>query len=118
MPLFNFHKQFAADVESGKKRQTIRARRKDGIRPQVGQTAFLYTGTRTKACRKLGEYPIKAVRLVFISEFGALGKEGLFDANKSLDEFAHDDGFESWKAMVDWFKKTHGLPFEGDLIKW
>lgn len=58
MPMFNFKKQFADSVESGEKRQTIRARRKN--RPQVGQTAYLYTGARTKACRKLGECVIRA----------------------------------------------------------
>ena len=121
MPLFNFQKQFAPAVESGEKRQTIRARRKN--RPQVGQTAFLYTGTRTKACRKLGEHIIQGVHEIVIGSRGIIFSPN--DATEytesdagMLDYFAKEDGFENWKAMRDWFKETHGLPFEGDLIQW
>jgi hypothetical protein len=115
MPLFNFQKQFAADVESRKKRQTIRAKRKN--RPKVGQTAYLYTGARTKACTKLGEATIKAVYSIRISRIG-IRAEGFCDAIKPVEEMARDDGFENFEAMLDWFYKTHGLPFEGDLIQW
>ena len=31
---------------------------------------------------------------------------------------AKADGFGSWEEMLDWFEKTHGLPFEGLLIRW
>jgi len=119
MPLFNFQKQFAADVESGEKRQTIRARRKN--RPKVGQTAFLYTGARTKACRKLGKEPITVVTPVFIHKSGvAVGSVCIGEKHEkpALDGFAKNDGFESWNDMRSWFQKTHGLPFAGDLIKW
>jgi hypothetical protein len=119
MPLFNFQKQFAPDVESGEKRQTIRARRKN--RPQVGQTAYLYTGARTKACRKLGEEKIVRVVPVLISNDGlAIGASalGVKFEKQELDTFAKNDGFQSWESMRDWFKNTHGLPFPGDLIQW
>jgi len=121
MPLFNFQKQFAPAVESGEKRQTIRAKRK--IRPQVGQTAFLYTGTRTKACRKLGEAEIVEVCPVLIGGNGCLinyDVRGEYPINEQweLDQFAAADGFENWESMRDWFKEKYGLPFEGDLIKW
>ncbi len=53
MGAYNFRAQFAEDVESGRKTQTIRAERKDGRRPKVGDTLKLYTGMRTKACRLL-----------------------------------------------------------------
>jgi len=117
MPLFNFQKQFAADVESGRKRQTIRARRK--IRPQVGQTAFLYTGTRTKACRKLGEAKIRVVADVMIFAQGVvIGTTITIVRQADQDQFARADGFKDWAEMRDWFANTHGLPFKGDLIKW
>jgi len=121
MPLFNFQKQFAKVVESGEKRQTIRAKRKN--RPKVGQTAYLYTGVRTKACRKLGEYPIENVQSIMIGgkgicfSFDELGEYCESDP-AMLDSIACEDGFENWNAMCDWFDKTYGLPFEGDLIKW
>lgn len=124
MPVFNFQKQFADSVERGEKRQTIRANRKDGIRPQVGQTAFLYTAARTKACRKLGEHPIEDVIPVLIGGKGIIFNPGSLQFEwiesdpAELDNEAKADGFKDWNAMRDWFSKTHGLPFEGYLIKW
>ncbi len=118
MPAFNFQKQFAPSVESGEKRQTIRSPRK--IRPEAGQAAHLYTGLRTKACRKLGEHEIKSVKPIIITQagVGSMGDIVAIYSRDALDKFARADGFESWTAMRDWFDKTHGLPFEGDLIKW
>lgn len=53
MPALSFQKQFADQVATGKKRQTIRAWRK---RPFfTGDKLYLYTGLRTSSCRKLGE---------------------------------------------------------------
>ncbi len=118
MPLFNFQPQFAADVESGKKRQTIRARRKN--RPKAGQTAYLYTGTRTKACRKLGKVKIKSVEPIYICNqlFELWIGANDYGKMEDLNRLAKEDGFEDWFEMRSWFKKTHGLPFHGDLIKW
>jgi len=51
MPALNFQARFADAVERGDKTQTIRAPRK---RPfKVGDNLYLYTGMRTKWCRKL-----------------------------------------------------------------
>lgn len=36
----------------------------------------------------------------------------------SQDCFAIDDGFQDMGEMREWFAKTHGLPFDGWLIKW
>jgi len=120
MPAFNFKKQFADKVERKEKKQTIRARRKDGRNPQVGQTAYLYFGMRTKGCRKLGEGLITSVEAVCIERNG-------YSVNLFLDHglcwnekesLAKKDGFESFDEMVQWFEKTHGFPFYGFLIKW
>ena len=64
MPLLNFQKRFVTQVESGRKRQTIRAMRK--IPFKVGDKLFLYTGLRTKDCRKLGEVICERVRHILI----------------------------------------------------
>lgn len=72
MPAINFKKQFAPAVESGEKRQTIRARRQDGRDPVAGQTLYLYTGIRTKGCRKLGEVTCKETQQITIEENGAI----------------------------------------------
>lgn len=101
------------------KRQTIRAIRKAG-NPKVGDVLFLYTGARTKACRKLGKVVCTAREDIHINEEGiAFGQRLLIEDNRDArDRFARADGFSSWEQMRDWFAATHGLPFTGQLIKW
>ena len=114
MPALNFQKRFAADVESGKKCQTIRAARK---RPfKVGDRLFLYIGMRTKGCRKLKEAVCTGAKPVLLDR-------GLFvvDGEKCNDRqaAAEADGFDDYDHMCVWFEGNHGpLPFEGVLIEW
>ena len=132
MPALNFQKQFADAVESGKKLQTIRAYRKDKRDPKPGDTLYLYTGMRTKQCRKLGEVECKDVKHFALTvrgpsgnvnmtlncgfAFGSLSGGGQFRSR--MTRLARADGFASAEEMVKWFEKTHGLPFEGLLIRW
>jgi len=120
MPAINFKKQSAPAVESGEKKQTIRALRKDG-RPSatVGGPLMLYTGMRTKVCRKLKDAVCKSVSPVLIKEYGP-GIEVFIDGAMILNthDFAKADGFKSEVEFFDFFEKTHGLPFEGVLIEW
>ena len=129
MPALNFQERFAPLVESGEKRQTIRAYRKDKRDPKVGDTLYLYTGMRTKACRKLMESRCTDVRRfeIHVTDEGGLywllGEDATDDHCQVLttDECAQiaiADGFNGHYAMTDWFDKTHGLPFEGLLIRW
>jgi len=67
MPAYNFKERFAADVESGKKRQTIRRKRKRPTKP--GDVLYLYVGMRTKRCRKLREAPCESVVSILIMGF-------------------------------------------------
>lgn len=125
MPALNFKAQFAPLVESGEKCQTIRAYRKDKRDPRVGDTLYLYTGMRTKQCRNLG-----TVRCSSVTQFKILHGFDQWVAMKqignvlkrfcgeSADTLAIDDGFEDFAEMCTWFDKTHGLPFEGLLIRW
>lgn len=117
MPAYNFKKEFAEKVESGLKRQTIRKTRKDGKRPVVGTTAYLYAGMRTKNCKKLGEHVIKSVHNISIKMSGVY-IDNVHITSNPLIKLAQLDGFDSYTAMFDFFFKTHGLPFEGHLIKW
>lgn len=116
MPSLNFMEQFADDVESGQKLQSIRATN----RFKVGDTVYLYTGMRQKGCRKLGEgivtevYPIK----IESDTFGICNRKRFQFGKCAKRSFAKKDGFTNWAAMRDWFSKTHGLPFRGWLIKW
>lgn len=120
MPAISFQKQFADAVEAGDKLQTIRASRRDG-KPTatVGQTLYLYTGMRTKSCRKLGEAICTCTAQFVITE----GRDMIIDGTPirsmgSEDRFAENDGFANAGAMVDWFEEIHGLPFHGTLIEW
>ncbi len=122
MPALNFQAQFAPLVESGEKRQTIRSYRKDGRDPKQGDTLYLYTGMRTKACRKLGEVRCNKVYEIVLNEryrdpsIGTLMSGCGFPC--TIDRLAKLDGFRNAAAMFDWFEDTHGLPFEGLLIRW
>lgn len=127
MPALNFMKQFAEAVESGEKKQTVRAHRKDG-RPhcKVGDTLKLYTGMMHKSCRLLNEVKCTAVRPVTITETsmfldGNLLPNSIFhrdQVEQTDNEIAEADGFDSFEAMSDWVQKSYGLPFEGVVIEW
>jgi hypothetical protein len=116
MALINFQKQFANDVEIGVKRQTIRAIRKRPIVP--GETLYLYTGLRTKNCRKLRQNECISVNSIEITTMDIIISGDSFFYYDYLNQFAVADGFTDFRSMVEWFSKTHGLPFNGWLIKW
>ena len=128
MPALNFQKQFVDQIVSGQKCQTIRAHRKDErAHATVGKHLTLYTGMRTKSCRRIGEAVVTEIQEVTIERDGIrldcswLPVE-LYARDQhepTIDEFARADGFEDFNDMRDWFEKTHGkLPFDGMLIKW
>lgn len=116
MPALNFQKQFAPKVESGEKRQTIRAKRK---RPfKLHDNLYHYTGMRTKYCRKLGESECSKVFDVIISENGTMKISDKYLNKFERNEIAKKDGFDCWNDMWLWFQKTHGFPFYGQLVMW
>lgn len=126
MPALNFKAQFADDVATGSKRQTVRAPRKDG-RPhaRIGDTIKLYTGMRTKSCRLLAEADVTWVEPIRIESTcmyrsGRLVPSSIHhrDCEQTDNEFAEADGFESFMDMAKWFDDVHGLPFEGTVIQW
>jgi len=117
MPALNFTKQFAPKVKARIKRQTIRALRKDGRNPRPGQTLYLYTGMRTKYCKKLGEAICKSVEQIAIEGSAVtIGVNRL--SFKQENALAKADGFDCFLDFMEFFRKTHGLPFYGLLIKW
>lgn len=118
MPAINFMKQFAEKIKSGKKKQTIRPLRKDCRNPRPGQSLYLYTGLRTKGCRKIGEVICKNVEQFTIEE-----NYEIFIGVRCLEleekyNLAKADGFDSFRDFVDFFIKRYGLPFYGLIIKW
>jgi hypothetical protein len=126
MPALNFKAEFAAAVEAGDKRQSVRAPRKDG-RPHCkpGDVLSLYTGMRTRQCRLLGKARVTRIdRIKIEATCMELNGRPLFsilhDRNAPMtdNEFAEADGFESFMDMANWFDQVHGLPFQGVVIHW
>ena len=117
MPLLNFKKQFVPKIESGEKTHTIRAYRKDGRNPHVGDTLYLYTGLRTKSARKLGEYKCVEVTPIYIDWWRVVLGTSELDCVE-IEALATADGFETQNEMFSFFNKTHDLPFYGLFIAW
>ena len=116
MPAYNFQKRFARLVEQGLKPNTIRARRK---RPTVvGDTLYLYTGMRSKNCRRLRVEKCTNVLPITVHARGIrLGRIALSFSECTV--LARRDGFVDFTDMRVWFKQTHGLPTRGlELICW
>ena len=106
MVAINFQPQFADDVESGKKRQTIRRK----ARCKAGDKLQLYTGQRTKACRKLLDALCVDVSDIVMP---------LLDNPLITDAFAQADGFKDSKEMQEWFRTRYKTNiFHGVLIRW
>jgi len=116
MVAFNFSPEFADAVASGAKRQTIRQTK----RAKVGDRLQLYTGQRTKQCRKLIEPDPVCTVVDYCAvrpDYLTLGDVRLHP--RDIDEFARADGFADYAAMVAWFKAKYGSPFFiGYVHKW
>lgn len=120
MPAYNFKKQFAEKVESGEKHQTFRVDRMDGYVPEIGGTAYLYTGMRTKACRKLGQAPITHVLRTIVhtgERYISIGGRTLTGSGANV--YAINDGFENADQMFEFFHEQHGeKPLKGYTVMW
>lgn len=114
MVAINFSAQFADRVQRGEKRQTIRRGRKC----EAGAALQLYTGQRTKACRKLGDAVCKDITYVGLTARGVtLGDKSKFPSD--IDEFARADGFADYAEMWKWFSERYETnSFTGYVIRW
>jgi len=119
MPALNFKAQWADKVELGEKPHSIRAWRK---RPfKVGDRVYLYTGMRTKACRKLGEsdcidaLPITIRRVQGVCT--AVIVDGDLLSKYQAIQLARADGFDDLEEFAEFFLPDNGT-FYGQLIKW
>ena len=108
MPALSFQKQFVPMIEDGSKFHTIRRKRKNPIK--VGDVLYLYTGMRTKQCRKIKDVQCSAISPVVI--YPKLGRVVLDGKMLSLDDtlrFAIRDGFAN---QMDFFKFFERYPRE------
>lgn len=132
MVAYSFKSGFVPLIQSGAKRQTIRAHRKRHARP--GEMLQLYTAMRTKQCRKI----IPDVRCVAVDEIimpaGCWTNKGDYDPIlingipvllDDLEAFARADGFQAEQShtaaheMRTFWRLYHGLGrFEGVVIRW
>lgn len=116
MVALNFSPQFADDVERRVKTCSIRITR----RANVGDRLQLFTGQRTKECRKLSAEDPVCVRV----EHVAIRPHSLTigDRTQTPDErdaFAKLDGFPDYAAMHAWFSDRYSRrTFIGWLHVW
>ena len=126
MPAYNFKAQFAPAVEAGQKLCTIRGRA-----AVVGTKAYLYTGMRTKACRKLGQGTITRCEPIIIGRDVDAFPVVVIDDRKlrmaEVWDLAKQDGFEDSEKFVDFFADSQvykTMPggdiqiFAGFMITW
>lgn len=120
-----FKPQFAPGVKAGTKRQTVRPT--PLRRPKVGDTIDCreWTGKPYRSPqRRLGLGKITLVADCRISDEGVMigtfcqSYEIMGQPGGNREKFAVADGFRSFGEMLDWFRREHGLPFVGILIKW
>jgi len=117
MALIGFHKQFADTVARGDKTQTIRKRRLHPI--CLGEYLHLYVGLKTNDARRLlPPRPCSYVADIVIQPDYTVFVGGDTIGPEYLEEIAKLDGFVNGAAMLAWFKKTYGLPFVGQIIRW
>jgi AraC-like DNA-binding protein len=128
--LIGFKRQFASLVEQylrgdkEGKNQTVRAERKDGKVPKIGEILYFYTDLCKPSCRKLGEgvcTEVFKIQITTIIEGIPQIKINGFPINNTIhsaSDIAKRDGFTSPLNFADWFKFNYGLPFTGNLIRW
>jgi hypothetical protein len=121
MVAYNFQQQFAERIADGSKTHTIRRNgKRRHARP--GERLQLYTGMRTRSCRKIIADPL-CIRVAAIwIEMGVRGIASIeIDdaAIEDLDAFAKSDGFADLAAMSQFWRDFHGLDaFGGSMIFW
>lgn len=113
MVAINFKKNFAALVEKGIKRQTIR----ENTKASSGKALQLYYGQRTRQCRKLLDAVCKATCPITLKQNQATTACG---GVGDLDAFARKDGFIDYVDMWKFFepRADENGEFHGWLIEW
>lgn len=133
MVAYSFKAQFAEPIVTLKKRQTVRGDRKRHARP--GELLQLYTGMRTKYCRKLLDHDpvcldVRPVRLILDSHHAdvitSMWIDGAYLNADEMEAFAIADGFgaalaDGWalRRMGQFWRQTHEWNnFSGVVIRW
>ena len=115
---------FIDKILSGEKRQTIRRASPKWANVKAGDKLTLYTGLRTKECRKLGEAVVKnVIPVIFIPcgngfrIYSVLG--GFVWSKDNVMDLARRDGFESVDDFYKFFIEHYGDSLDGMvIIRW
>lgn len=128
MAAYNFQRRFKGKIRTGAKRCTIRARRKNGYVPAVGERIDLYVGMRTKQCERVRRgVPVRAVRPIIINtcrlSTGEIDIDGVILDGRvlpSIDIYrlARNDGFTGVVDFAAFFYEKHGESANLYLIEW
>jgi len=127
MVAYSFNPRFIEPIRQGLKTQTIRSY-SEARQPRPGQLLQLYTGMRTKHCRRiLPDVPCLTVMKVQITFdigqpplIGRIVTDGV--PVRDLDAFAIRDGFTDIEDMSAFWRDMHpqacATGFDGILIEW
>jgi hypothetical protein len=120
--ILNFQPQFVPFVVEGSKTHTIRALRKDGKVPKVGEICHCYRGLRQKGAELLGRWPcvrVEQIRIVSAEPLFSVPAVWVGDVELDSEEceaLARRDGFSSFTEMAKFWDGR--LPFAGHVIHW
>jgi hypothetical protein len=111
-------KDYASRTKVKPKTTTIRAMRK---RPfKKGDRLFLFSGLRTKQCKRLGEAICKKIEMIGIEEAASglfiVTVNGEMITEEEINCLARHDGFKTGAEMIKWFCKHHRFPYSGQII--
>jgi hypothetical protein len=117
---------FIDKILNGEKRQTIRKAGPKWAKVKVGDKLTLYTGLRTKQCRKLGEAEVESIEDVEIESRkymktafrGDVLRNGNLQTKEDTLALANADGFKQGYDFFDFFHSHYGEIFKGKIIKW
>ena len=113
-----FQPQFEPLILSGRKPHTIRPKRK--IPLKVGQPLSLRVWTGKPYRSPQREFMKAVVEKVWPASIhmSHIIVNSIILGTDSEKDFAWSDGFADADCLRNWFLKTHGLPFEGEVIYW
>ena len=94
---------------------TIRRPRKIPI--NIGDRLYLYTGLRTKQCKKLGEGICIETRPIQLTDIGII-IDGDLIPRAQADLIAQLDGLDNYIDLKWWFKIKTGEIRDMVLIRW
>jgi len=120
MPALNFQTRFAPAILAGQKPFTLRALRKDGRDPQVGQPLYMFTAMRTKQCRKFAEKPCRfAITITLLHHRVVIPGFPHLTTPRNLETFSRLDGFNNYAAFCQFHEIKPGMtPKPMRLVAW